>query len=78
MRNSDGVEHVGERDAAGAQISLVVADPDVMKRPGAQHGDVYGARWDTELVKSSGSAKRRPQSREPGADHHHAGQRLNT
>ncbi|COW31023.1 Uncharacterised protein [Mycobacterium tuberculosis] len=49
-----------------------------MKRFVAHHHDVDRARWDGELVESSGRTERRPQAREPGADHHHPGQRLNT
>ncbi|CKO83906.1 Uncharacterised protein [Mycobacterium tuberculosis] len=78
MRNAGRAEHVAERDAAGAQISLIVANPDIMKRFVAHHHDVDRARWDGELVESSGRTERRPQAREPGADHHHPGQRLNT
>lgn len=40
MRNAGRAEHVAERDAAGAQISLIVANPDIMKRFVAHHHDV--------------------------------------
>ena len=78
MGNSRGIEHVGERDAALAQIGFVVTDPDVVKRFGAQHSDVHCSRRDGELIESPGGSERRPEPREPGADHHHTGHRLNT
>ncbi len=60
VRNADRVEQVGERDAAGAQIGFVVANPDVVEGFGAQHGDVDRARRHGELVESPGGAECRP------------------
>ena len=58
MRDADRIEHVGERDATRAEVGLIVADPDVMERLGAEHGDVDRARRHRELIKSPSGAQR--------------------
>ena len=78
VRNSGGVEHIGERNATGAQIRFVIANPDVVKWLGAQHSNLDRARRGGELVESPGGPERSPQTGEPGADHYHVGQWLNT
>ena len=73
MRDADRIEHAGERDATRAEVGLIVTDPDVMERLGAEHGDVDRARRHRELIKSPCGAQRSPQPGETGADNDDVG-----
>ncbi len=71
MADTGGVEHRRQRDAAGAQIGLVVAHPDVVIGDRTQHGDRDLTCGNGKLVEAARRAQRRPQPGEPRSDHDH-------
>src|SRR4029077_1611505 len=64
-----GIEHIAQRNAARRQVGLVVADPNVVVRLRADHGDGHVALRGAEFVESPGRTEGRPQACEARAEH---------